>query len=701
MSSNRSSAIHAAFIGALASLLLAAPAEARITKITITKIESPTFGGTSFGAVGQYEKVIGTVTGEVDPLDRRNEVIVDVKLAPRNGQGKVEYSTDFLILRPINAARGNHRLLYDVTNRGNTNVLGIFNDSDAGNNPSSAADAGNGYLMRGGWTVLLSGWDFSAPCNRSLPDSCGPDKASNNFTATVPVATNVDGSPILGLNSEELVVDTGQKPATQNLTYPASTLDQSKASLTVRKRYSDTPVVIPASGWAYINATSIKLTTGTFVPTNLYELTYPAMNPVVAALGFAAIRDLAVFLRDDDEDDAGAPNPLKGRLDLLYSTCSSQPCRTMRDFVALGFNESDGHSGRPHHHRGHHHGRGHDRGVQVFDGVLNWKGGGSGIFLNTRFSQPVRTHRQHIARWTPEIQFPFANERLHDPVTGRTAGRLDRCEDTHTCPKIFEANSANEFWAKAASNLLTDARGRDIDNLDRNVRYYLQASAPHGAASGKGICAMERNPIIPNQFLRALLVDLDDWVTKGREPPDNRIPRVRDGTLVPPLPQARQGFPDIDIPGVTVPYNGVLHTGDLLDFGPRFVSEGIMDVLPPIVTTPYPALVPKTDADGNDIAGVRMPEVAVPLATYTGWNLRADGGGDGCDASGTKIVFATTPSTRSPGDPRKSILERYPTHQVYVDAVTKAVQKLQKERFLIEEDAQKYIGDAQASNVPN
>jgi len=701
MSSNRSSAIHAAFIGALASLLLAAHAEARITKVTITKIESPTFGGTSFGAVGQYEKLIGTVTGEVDPHDRRNEVIVDVKLAPRNGQGKVEYSTDFLILRPINAARGNHRLLYDVTNRGNTNVLGIFNDSDAGNNPSSAADAGNGYLMRGGWTVLLSGWDFSAPCNRSLPDSCGPDKASNNFTATVPVATNVDGSPILGLNSEELVVDTGQKPATQNLTYPASTLDQSKASLTVRKRYSDTPVVIPASGWAYINATSIKLTTGTFVPTNLYELTYPAMNPVVAALGFAAIRDLAVFLRDDDEDDAGAPNPLKGRLDLLYSTCSSQPCRTMRDFVALGFNESDGHSGRPHHHRGHHHGRGHDRGVQVFDGVLNWKGGGSGIFLNTRFSQPVRTHRQHIARWTPEIQFPFANERLHDPVTGRTAGRLDRCEDTHTCPKIFEANSANEFWAKAASNLLTDARGRDIDNLDRNVRYYLQASAPHGAASGKGICAMERNPIIPNQFLRALLVDLDDWVTKGREPPDNRIPRVRDGTLVPPLPQARQGFPDIDIPGVTVPYNGVLHTGDLLDFGPRFVSEGIMDVLPPIVTTPYPALVPKTDADGNDIAGVRMPEVAVPLATYTGWNLRADGGGDGCDASGTKIVFATTPSTRSPGDPRKSILERYPTHQVYVDAVTKAVQKLQKERFLIEEDAQKYIGDAQAGNVPN
>ena len=703
----RSSAARAALLGtACASLAIASPAQAHITKITITSVESPTFGGASFGSVGQYEKLIGTVTGEVDPNDRRNEVIVDVKLAPRNARGMAEYSTDILILRPIDASKGNRKLLYDVTNRGNTNVLGIFNDSNAGNNPSSAADAGNGYLMRNGWTVLLSGWDFSAPCNRAT-QTCGPDKQSNNFTATVPVATNPDGSPILGLNSEELVVDTGQSPATLPLTYPASTLDQSQASLTVRVRYADTPVVIPASGWAYVNATSIKLTAGNFTPTHLYEFTYPAMKPVVAALGFAAIRDLAAFLRDDDADDAGTPNPLAGRLDLLYTTCSSQPCRTMRDFVALGFNEAD--TGRERQGRrdgdrdddGKGRDRDRDRGARVFDGVLNWKGGGSGIFLNTRFSQPVRTHRQHIARWTPEIQFPFANERLHDPVTGKTAGRLDRCKETHTCPKIIEANSSNEFWAKAASNLLTDARARDIEELAPNVRYYLQSSAPHGAATGKGICAMERNPLGPNQLLRALLVDLDAWVAFRREPPENRIPRVRDGTLVPPLPQAKQGFPDIEIPGVTVPYNGVLHTGDLLDFGPRFDDEGIMDILPPIVTTPYPALVPKTDADGNDIAGVRMPEIAAPLATYTGWNLRANGNGDGCDASGTKINFATTPSTRSPGDPRKSILERYPTHQVYVDAVTQAVQKLQKDGFLIDEDAQAYIDAAQASTVPN
>jgi hypothetical protein len=379
----------------------------------------------------------------------------------------------------------------------------------------------------------------------------------------------------------------------------------------------------------------------------------------------------------------------------------------MRDFVALGFNQVENARDRR--------GRGDDDdggdgdddggGRRAFDGVLNWKGGGSGIFLNTRFSQPVRTHRQHIARWTPEIQFPFANEKIHDPVTGQTAGRLDRCKASHTCPKIVEANSANEFWAKAASNLLTGARGHDIRDLDRNVRYYLQSSAPHGAANGNGICLMPRNPLGPNQLLRGLLVALDEWVSFGQRPPESRIPRVSDGTLVPALPQSGQGFPDI--PGVT--YNGIRHTGDLFDFGPRFLSQGIMDVLPPILLgTPYPSLVPKTDADGNDIAGVRMPEVAVPTATLTGWNLRADAGPDGkgahdgCDASGLRVPFPATAADRiRTSDPRLSIQERYPTHQAYVDAVTKAVQGLLDERFILQQDADAYIAAAQASTIGN
>jgi alpha/beta hydrolase family protein len=560
--------------------------------------------------------------------------------------------------------------------------------------------------MRQGYLVVIAGWDFSAPC--AAPPNCGPDKASGNFTTTLPVAKNPDGTSILGLNTEELVVDTGASPTTLPLTYPASTLDKSQASLTVRHLYADTPTPILASGWEYTSAagTAIKLVPGPFVPTNLYEFTYPAKDPVVAGLGFAAIRDLATFLRDADQDesDPPTPNPLAGQVDLMYSICSSQPCRTMRDFVFLGFNEAD--SGPLPVHHGHPTGNGIQKQVehvQVFDGVLNWKAGGSGIFLNYRFSQPVRTHRQHIARWTPEIQFPFANETIVDHVTKQKGGRLERCKTTKTCPKIVEANSANEFWAKAASNLLTDAKGHDLHLDEPNVAYYLQSSAPHGAASGKGICEYPRNPLAPDQLLRGLLVVLDQWVTSGIQPPDNRIPRVKDGTLVPTLPQAGQGFPNI--PGIT--YNGINHTGDLFDFGSRF-DQGIMDILPPtLLGTPYPALVPKTDTDGNDIAGVRMPEIAVPTATYTGWNLRAAfaadlAHADGCDASGLKTDFPATQDDRvTTGDPRLSIKERYPTHQAYVDAVTAAANALRDDRFLIQEDVDAYISAAQASSIGN
>ncbi|HEY1291883.1 MAG TPA: alpha/beta hydrolase domain-containing protein [Chloroflexota bacterium] len=211
-------------------------------------------------------------------------------------------------------------------------------------------------------------------------------------------------------------------------------------------------------------------------------------------------------------------------------------------------------------------------------------------------------------------------------------------------------------------------------------------------------CQQNRNPLLPNPVLRALLVDMDQWVASGRQPPDSRVPRVVDGTLVSPLPQDAMGFPNI--PGVV--YNGRLHTGDLFDFGAQF-EEGILSILPPkLVGTPYPVLVPKTDADGNGVAGVRLPEIAAPLATYTGWGLRAypAGADDGCDASGQKIDFPDTEADRvTSGDPRPSIAERYPTHAVYVAAVTEAVTHLQQQRLLLNVDAQAYLQAAEASTI--
>ncbi len=655
----------------------APPASARVTQVVIKETQSPTFGGKTFGIIGAYERLSGHIDGEVDPTDPANAIIVDIGLAPRNANGMVPYSTDFQILRPIDRAKGSKRLLYELTNRGRTNAIETLNDSHEGNDVTKSGNAGNGFLMRNGYILLETGWDVSAPRNGKL------------FTATVPIVKNPDGSTITGPATEEFVIDQGATPAVQRLSYPAASADKSKATLTVRKNYADKPVALAASDWDYADEklNAVKLTSGnfggpgSFGPTALYEFTYIAKDPQVVGLGFAMVRDIATFLRNAETDDKGAPNPLAGDVQRIYSFCSSQPCRTMHDFVQLGFNAPERAAGKA---------------PMAFDGVLNWKAGGSGMFMNYRFAQPVRTHRQHIARWTPEYQFPFADQKVTDTVTGKTDWRLRRCEESKTCPKTIEANSANEYWAKAASMMQTDSKGHDLTGRVENVRYYLMASFPHGAGNGRGICAQPRNPLKPDQALRAMLIALDAWVTKGEAPPADHMPSVKDGTLAPPLPQAGMGFPTI--PGVV--YNGAHHTGDLFDFGPDF-DHGMVSVLPPkLVGSPYPVFVPKTDPDGNDIAGIRTPDVVVPLATYTGWALRADGL-DGCDASGQRIPFAKTKAERlASGDPRPSLEERYKDHATYVAMVTRAAEALKAQRLLLDEDAQAYIAAAQAASVP-
>ena len=527
-----------------------------------------------------------------------------------------------------------------------------------------------------------------------------------------PVATHRDGRAITGPATEEFVIDFTATAASEPLHYAAATADQSKATLTVRENYGDTPIVIPASGWAYTDSTltAIQLTNGllfggpgTYSPTALYEFSYIAKNPLVAGLGFASLRDLATFLRTAKTDNSGVANPLAGDVQAIYTTCVSQPCRTTHDFLLLGFNQRELPAAR---------GRGawsednsSRRGNKlVFDGMINWIGGADGIYMNYRFAQPTRTSRQHIARWDPEFQFPWSNQALYDPVTGQYGGRLDACTRTDTCPKIFELNSENEYYSKGGSMLTTDTEGHDLDlHATPNVRYYQLASVPHGAGTAAGICRQPQNPLNASTTLRALTLDMDEWVTSGTQPPNNRVPTRARGTLVPSLPQSGMGFPYI--PGVL--YNGIMHTGDLFDFGPRF-HEGILDVQPPVLLgTPYRVFVPKTDDDGNDIAGIRLPDISVPLATYTGYAYRAPVAGDpvamvdGCDASGQRIPFMETQAERiAAGDPRLSIQERYLDHATYVNLVTAAAQQLQAERLMLAMDVQAYIAAAQAASVP-
>ena len=658
-----------------------AVAHARITRIEITRTESPAFAGVSFGAAGQYEKLIGRAFGEVDPSDRRDpaaSLITDIDLAPRNARGMVEYDTGIIILRPVDPSRSNRRLFYELTNRGVILTLRAFNDSPNGSTTDPApADAGNGFLMRHGYTLLYSGWDLSA---------------TGTFASNFPVAVQRNGAPIVGPSLEELIFDNvapAPQPTTATLSYPAATLDTTRATLTVRTHFSDAQTAIPATGWRFIDARTIQLLPeGTrFEAGRLYELAYQATAPRVAGLALAVVRDLPVFLHHARSDDTGAANPLAGRLDVVIATGISQPMRLIHDFVALGFNRDD-------------HGR------AVFDGILSYIAGASSGFFNYRFAQPSRTHREHIGRWSPERVFPFANQLVFDPVTAQLGGRLIRCTLTASCPKIVEINSSNEYWVKGGSLAHTDTRGHDLLFEPPGVRTYLFSSVPHSTATGPGICEQNRNPVSPAAGLRALLIDLDAWISRGTQPPASRLPRRLDGTLVPSLPQSGVGFPNI--PGVR--YTGLMSTGDLFDFGPRF-HDGIVDIktrgqtiVSPVVSSPYPVFVPKTDADGNEIAGVRFPDIEVPLATYTGYGFRAAGfgGPDLCDAFGQMIPFAGTRAERQAvGDPRPSIEERYPTHADYVNKVSAAAHALVKDRFLLQEDADRFVQAAQASSVGN
>jgi hypothetical protein len=278
---SRAGLVAALVLTIVAGLAVPAIAEAGITRIEITRVESPTFEGTSFGTVGQYEKLVGRAYGEVDPSDPRNAIIVDLGLAPRNAAGKVEYSTDILILTPVDPSRGNHRVFYEINNRGNLFALRLNSAATMVNDPTTATDAGNGFLMRQGYTIVSSGWDATvAPGN-------------SRFTITVPVARNPDGSSIVGPSLEEFVID-NSTTVTGPLTYAAATADKSVASLTVRVHGTDPPTLVPATGWEYVSSSlrAVRLLpAGTaFQQGRLYEFTYPAKDPIVAGLGFAATR---------------------------------------------------------------------------------------------------------------------------------------------------------------------------------------------------------------------------------------------------------------------------------------------------------------------------------------------------------------------------------------------------------------------------
>ena len=655
-------------LAATGALVMAPAADARTTKLDITS-RTIAFGGYSFAGVGQFERIVGIAHGELNPNDAKNAVITDILLAPRNASGNVEYAHNFYILKPVDLSKGNHKMMYEPPNRGGK-THGTLNRGAGGNDPGAVTDPtvlANTFLWPRGYTTVWSGWE---------------DLASlTSFTATLalPIAHNPDGSTITG-PAYEYIVTSGNNFA---LTYAAADpTDKVTAVLTHRIHLDDSPQVVPVSGWAYTDATgkAIKLVPGPFVQNDIYEFSYTAKDPKVAGVGFAAVRDFNSFLRYATADDFGTPNPLAGDVTRIYTEISSQPGRLLNDFRHLGFNEDES-----------------DR--KVFDGLLQWVAAGDGINMNYRWSQSGRTERNRQDHLYLEGLFPFANQTTFDPISGTTDGRYKKCEATNTCPLAMEFYSSNEYWVKPASLFHTDPMGT-VDLADHPLaRLYLLSSKQHGGAgnpTSKGVCQQFLNPLDSAPVQRALWEDLDQWSTQGVAPPASQVPKLSDGTMVPPLPQSGVGFPNI--PGVT--YTGLQTTRYRFNYGPNFYATGIPTINPPVITPPYqdnpangpiyPSYVPTTDSDGNEIAGIRLPELVAPLATYTGWALRSGvWHNDGCEGSGQYIPFAKTRAQRiASGDPRPSVQERYPTFGQYYSAVIRAIDGLVKDRFLLCEDTE-------------
>lgn len=653
---------------------------ARVKQLTMAPSVSPAFGGISFGSVGRYEVLKGTAIGELDPSDSLNAGIVNLDRAPRNGRGFVEYRVNVTILKPIDLSRGNRRMFYEIANRGSKLANFWVNSGELGE-PSWGAedDLGTAFLMSEGYTVVWSGWQGDA---------------AFGMYAQLPIPTD-NGQPIVGISRDEYT-DTGTNSTfTKTLAYPAANRNAAEAFLTVRERESDARV--PLASWQYNSeGTQITITRPPGYDSGaIYEFIYPARNPTVMGIGFAAIRDVVSHLRYEIADEGGNLNPLmiedRPAVEKAYAFGVSQSGRVLRDLVHQGFNEDESHR-------------------ITFDGAFALLAGSKKSFTNYEFAQPGRTQRQHEEHLFPGDQFPFSYGVTLDRISGRIDGILSACEGNGTCPKIMHIDSENEIWQARGSLVVTGTSGTADLILPENVRAYLFAGTQHqpGGAPARGICRQLSNPLDYRPFIRALIAAMDEWTTTGTVPPPSRYASLADGTLVfPSRPErardcirriahnrgriCRPAPLSLRFPAIPeVNYSGLVNSLHWVDYGtqpPTRAGAGA-----------YPVWVAAADEDGNSIAGIRHPFLQVPRGTFTGWNLRSDGNAlnELCSLTGSYLPFAGAAADRiALGDPRPSIEERYQSHDAYVSLVGDAAEALRQQRLLLEEDVARIIEEAE------
>ncbi len=621
----------------LLALLLASTAHAEVTALDITARESA-LGGRSFGQAGTYETLTGHATIALDPADPHNAVIKDIELAPRDAQGRVEATSDVVILRP---AHPNGTLLFEVLNRGRKLLPGWLDDTDsvASSRLGTADDAGTGYLLEQGYTLVWAGWQLDPPKTSS--------GAPANMGIDVPVASGP-----AGLSREELQFDGTPGPKRVTLSYPAA--DPAAATLSMRTSADAEPTTPDGLTYSFEDPSTVLITAPPGAPaTNLYTFSYTARDSKVAGMGLAAIRDVTAFLRRD----GSARNPLAadGRSSIHHALALgiSQSGRVLRDVLYFGMNQDEA-----------------DR--LVFEGMMPIIPGARRSFTNARFAQPGRNPGPQFDRLYPVLQFPFTYPVLDDAVSGRRDGILLRCLATNSCPKVIQADSEFEFWGSQASLVATDTAGNPVDMPD-NVRLFMFTGTPHGnlwnaVAIRRPDCALPLNPNNGGPSLRALLAAMQRWVEEGVEPPASRYPSRAAGTLV----RADEAYPAIPALGF---------------HGQQMRAQWIVPTSSgPEARADYPLFAPRAGLDGNAVAGIRLPIVAAPRATYTGWNpvAGAEGTQDLCTQMGGVLPL---PAHATPGDPRPPLDRLYPTPDAYVAAARAAADELVAARLLLPGDA--------------
>ena len=634
-----------------------------ITAIDI-QTRGPLLGGQSFGEWGPYEYLKGSLSFAVDPEHPANQRVCDIGLAPRDSSGRVTFTADFYLLKPVQP-RPENRLLYDVLNRGNKIALARFNNSPPAADPAQEIPLGDGYLMRQGISVLWSGIQCDVPDSPgTLMQFQAPEALENGQRITGQAF--VQYWPNRPTQVQRLA-DAMHQPL------PAADVNDPAATLTVREHHDAPAAVIDRSEWQFARAAEgavlpdpnfVYLASG-FQPGKVYEITYTSIGAKLTGLGLVSMRDAASFFR---YGSGNVPNPLDGAVRHAYGFGQSMSGRFVREFLYEGFNQDEA-------------------GRQVFDGLMIHTGSSRRGEFNFRFSQPST----NILR-APGNRFPFTYTEQGDPVTGQHDGLLARAIASNTLPKVIAMNSGMEYWWSGASLTHTDIAGTvDVDPPE-DVRIYYMSGTQHTPGTlplrdttPDGFKALlPLNTVDYNPLVRAALANLDRWVSDGTPAPPSQHPRLDNATAA-----TRESLeaPLTSIPGV--PFLSAVPPRARLDFGP----SPDQPAYPPAEGEPYAVLVSALDADGNEVAGVRLPDILVPLATYHGWNMRAaEMGQPGLMTAGAPLFGFTLPFPRTSeeraatGDPRRPIAERYASKDDYLAQVRQAAEAMVQQGYLLAED---------------